>query len=366
MNETEHLNIPIPDPAAEPPTNINAEFERLRLAWQMVDLILYNLQITLADKANVDHTQAMATVTGLVDALANKMAADREFKLDDLTDVAGADEAAVNYVLVKTPTGWVPSTAIAALGLHNHLINEVSGLVEALLAKADLAATAAALAAKLSLAGGAMTGPIENAIFAAPGANTKRAHFDLTAVVAGQDRIIRIPNFDTSTSIWEPIGVYDFTGLGTTGQLIQNLGAYRDLRFRADYRGSGSNTMAMQVSDDNGVTFITSANYTRGEMAYIQVPSNAVVGGAVTDTVIFLGTSAPGIGMSVIMRGELVGFNKAHNKVLDGSWHTNGASGNVTAKLGYVLTMLNTLNALKIFASAGTVDGRFVLEGIRG
>ncbi|CAH0339568.1 hypothetical protein [Rhizobium sp. CECT 9324] len=141
MNETEHLNIPIPNPAADPPTHVNAEFERLRLAWQMVDLILYNLQIALADKADVDHIQAMETVTGLVDALAGKMAASRTFKLDDLTDVAGADEAAPNYVLVKTPGGWVPSTAIAALGLHNHLIDEVSGLVEALLAKADQATT---------------------------------------------------------------------------------------------------------------------------------------------------------------------------------------------------------------------------------
>jgi hypothetical protein len=176
-------------------------------------------------------------------------------------------------------------------------------------------------------------------------------------------------NFFTVTepSIWETIGVYDFTGLGTAGQLVQNLGAYRDLRFRFDYSGSGSNSMAMQFSDNNGSTFVTSAAYVRAEINYSQLPSGVVAGGNGSDTSIILGTIAPASGQSLMWRGELAKFNKATNKVIDGSWHTNGPSnGNVTVKLGYVLTMLNTLNALKFYASAGTVDGRLVLEGIRG
>jgi hypothetical protein len=247
-------------------------------------------------------------------------------------------------------------------------ISTVTNLQTSLDAKADAAATTAALAAKLALAGGVMTGPIENAIFAASGANTKRAHFDLTAVTAGQDRVIRVPNFDTSTSIWEPIGVYDFTGLGTAGQLVQNLGAYRDLHFRIDFTGSGSNGMAMQFSDNNGSSFVTSATYTRGEVVYSQLPSNTVAGGAASDTAVVFGTVAPAVGSSLVWRGELVKFNKATSKLLDGSWHTNGgaSNGNVTVKLGYFLSMLNTFNALKFYATSGTVDGRFVLEGIRG
>lgn len=167
---------------------------------------------------------------------------------------------------------------------------------------------------------------------------------------------------------WEPIGVYDFTGLGTAGQLVQNLGAFRDLRYRVDFSGSGSNGMAMQFSDNNGSSFVTSANYIRAEISFLQIPSGAVSGAASSDTAVALGSAFPAAGNALIARGELVRFNKATNKVLDGSWHSNNGatSGNITFKMGYLLTMTNTFNALKFYATSGTVDGRFVLEGIRG
>lgn len=135
---TTHLNIPKPNPDHVPPVHVNEEFLRLREAWDIVDLFLHELALLVAQKAASDHGHAMSAITGLVDALNSKMAANQQFKLDDLTDVSGADAAAVNYVLVKASGGgWVPSTALAALGIHSHLISEVTGLAAALTARPD-------------------------------------------------------------------------------------------------------------------------------------------------------------------------------------------------------------------------------------
>ncbi|KAB1087355.1 tail fiber protein [Neorhizobium galegae] len=125
MAETENLGIPLPDPASE----VDDEFFRLQQAWILVDAVIWALTQAVAQKANVSHTQAMSTVTGLVEALAAKMPADRTFSLDDLTDVNGAAGAAINYVLVKNASGqWVPSSAAAALGSHQHSTSDILGL----------------------------------------------------------------------------------------------------------------------------------------------------------------------------------------------------------------------------------------------
>ncbi len=135
MDTTTNLNLPIPNENAVPPTNISAEFPRIALAFVMLDTIIHTLQGVVAGKANSEHEQAISTITGLTEALAAKMPANATFSLDDLTDVQGAADALVNYVLVKKATGqWEPSTALAALGIHNHSIAEVVGLAEELLA----------------------------------------------------------------------------------------------------------------------------------------------------------------------------------------------------------------------------------------
>jgi len=130
---TEHLLIPKPNRARVPSRNIDEQFDELALALDMVDAFIHALRQAVELMAPANHDQAMETITGLVDALNAKMPADRQFKLDDLTDVDGATAAPVNYVLVKSSGGlFVPSTALAALGVHPHLISEVTGLVAAL------------------------------------------------------------------------------------------------------------------------------------------------------------------------------------------------------------------------------------------
>lgn len=130
---TTHLALPKPNRARVPSRNIDEEFELLALAWDMVDVFLHALALEVGNKAEDEHEHAMSKVIGLVDALNAKMPANRQFSLDDLTDVEGAASAPTNWVLVKSSGGlFVPSTALAALGVHPHLISEVTGLAAAL------------------------------------------------------------------------------------------------------------------------------------------------------------------------------------------------------------------------------------------
>lgn len=151
MDTTPNLNLPIPNADAVPPTMISEEFPRLADALIMLDAIIFALQGMVAGKAESDHTQAISTITGLTEALAAKMPANATFSLDSLTDVQGAADALVNYVLVKKASGqWEPSTALAALGIHNHSISEVVGLTEQLVdILNDLTLKADAIAARV-------------------------------------------------------------------------------------------------------------------------------------------------------------------------------------------------------------------------
>ena len=86
---TEHYGIPKVNPAHD----VKDDVIPLGIAFDMVDLVLFTLAQGLLTKAATDHDHAMGDVTGLIDALAGKMAATRTFELAELTDVVGADDA---------------------------------------------------------------------------------------------------------------------------------------------------------------------------------------------------------------------------------------------------------------------------------
>lgn len=71
-------------------------------------------------------------------ALNDKMSADKKFTLAELSDVKGANEAAFNYVLTKTVTGFGFSSAIAVLGPHQHKIEDIKGMEDVLSKYGDL------------------------------------------------------------------------------------------------------------------------------------------------------------------------------------------------------------------------------------
>ncbi|UFW80026.1 hypothetical protein [Rhizobium sp. SU303] len=129
MEQTPNFNIPIPDPDADPLRNINEEFLRLAAAWLIADAVLKTHADGLAGKANSSHGHQMGDIAGLVSALSGKLDSNAQFSLDDLSDVDGASAAALNYVLVKGINGiWRASSAIAALGPHQHQRSDIVDL----------------------------------------------------------------------------------------------------------------------------------------------------------------------------------------------------------------------------------------------
>ena len=133
------------------PTNLlRDDVNRLIAALRSIDVDAASLFTEVAGKAPAAHTHAQGDIVGLTDALAGKSSIGHTHSLDDLSDVSGAAAAPTSggYVLVKTQTGWAPAQASSLMGAHQHAIGDVTGLSDA-------------LAAKASLAGADFTGPIK-------------------------------------------------------------------------------------------------------------------------------------------------------------------------------------------------------------
>lgn len=142
MDATPNFAIPIPKEG----NSVADEFYRLMVAMGVIDEVLKAILDNANGRAPLEHTQAMSTIIGLVEELAGKMPAGRVFKLDDLIDVEGADGAPAGYTVVKNGAGmWVPSSALAALGPHGHLMSEITGLPAALSARPERAEVEEAL-----------------------------------------------------------------------------------------------------------------------------------------------------------------------------------------------------------------------------
>jgi hypothetical protein len=134
--ETENRHYPIPDQDAVPDESVTDAIVKARDAVLMIDADIFALLEALNGKAPTSHTHTIPQVDGLAAALEGKMDATKTFKLDDLTDVDGADAAQDNYVLVKTPSGaWVAQAASSALGDHEHSISQIINLTDELTAR---------------------------------------------------------------------------------------------------------------------------------------------------------------------------------------------------------------------------------------
>lgn len=124
-SNTLNFNIPFPD--AE--NTIDEEMRRLQVAWNMADTILKALTDLIEAKAPVSHGHSIDQISGLATALANKMAANKTFKLSELSDVLGMADAPQGYVPVKNGDGKVFfQSAAAAIGNHQHSTGDIQGL----------------------------------------------------------------------------------------------------------------------------------------------------------------------------------------------------------------------------------------------
>lgn len=348
MDTTTNLNLPIPNENAVPPTNISAEFPRIALAFVMLDTIIHTLQGVVAGKANSEHSQAISSITGLTEALAAKMPANTTFSLDDLTDVQGATEALVNYVLVKKASGqWEPSSALAALGVHNHAISEVVGLGDVLVAldagiatKADATSVSLALADRLRFdAGQSLTAPQQA---------QARENIGFGAAVAAYSK-------------WETIGVAN--PVSQASVVFTDLGAFRALKVSTTLAKSGVvGTLFVQFSVDNGATWIGS-DYSTIALATVNGGTPIAGVGTVLGFVIADGVASAEESPSEVL---LSNFNKANNTLM---------VGNTLAVQPGTLTMslrggrrpdASAYNALRILSNTGNISGSIVVEGVRG
>ena len=166
MSKTEHYQLQKP----EETKTVEQEIRNLQTVFDMLDAILHALRTDTDSKAANTHTHDFSGVHGLTKALSEKMDANKTFSLSDLSDVVGAAEAALGYILVKTAQGWQAQSAAAAIGDHKHNITDIVNLEEALadylteMTAADTYATKIALseelAKKLNLSGDQMTGTL--------------------------------------------------------------------------------------------------------------------------------------------------------------------------------------------------------------
>lgn len=129
MSNTPNFGLPRPVEDA----NVDDEFRRLQDAWDLLDAILTVFQVGIAGKSSLGHVHTISQINGLAAELAKKMDAGKSFAIGDLSDVVGAAQAALGYVLAKSANGFTFQSAASLLGAHQHKVNEIVGLAEELL-----------------------------------------------------------------------------------------------------------------------------------------------------------------------------------------------------------------------------------------
>lgn len=91
--------------------NVDEEFYQLQETLDLLDSILAALQTAVNGKSATGHTHAISDVVNLAAELAAKMPASATFKLDDLTDVDGADSWPPRHGM-SAPHPGGPSTSL--------------------------------------------------------------------------------------------------------------------------------------------------------------------------------------------------------------------------------------------------------------
>ena len=189
------------------------------------------------------------------------------------------------------------------------------------------------------------------------------ATFDVSALSA--PRIIRVPNADTVTGKWEPIGdARDITGVGICDWI--NLSAYRRLKITLEGVLSAAAQVVLRVSNNNGTTFLQGAS----DYQYSQLTqSGTVVAGLNTTATAFLPVTAVASDPNAILfTGEMTYFNKNVISFYRGETMHVSTSLRRDWIYGYLATQSTVArNALRLTLSAGTfTSGIALLEGLRG
>ncbi len=160
---------------------------------------------------------------------------------------------------------------------------------------------------------------------------------------------------------WEPIGLINISGISS--YIIRNLSSFTMLRFTTSMIATAGAYFVIQVSSDNGDSFLSGAldyQFTTGEALYngsttTSTPSSSSFAGIYLGGGEFFGVT------------ELGGFNKDVVMFSTGKYVRQDASGRVAGSMGSRTATSNTArNAIRIQSSSPALYGQILVEGIRG
>lgn len=355
MANTLNYGFPKPDTAK----NIDEEFYVFRdTTLDMIDAAIKSVADAAASKSAIGHGHAIGEVAGLAAALESKMPASQTFSLDSLTDVDGATAAAVGQILWKTSAGWLPTSALAALGPHGHLISEVTGLGDALTAKAEKATV---LTAGTGLSGGGdlSAGRTISADIATQAeAQAGISNAKLMTPVRAREAAL-------AYNRWETIRDVDLAGV--TALNVPDLSAFRTVKITGNAKpvtnGAG---LFMQGSTDNGSSWL-SGIYTEHYIRAVENTPGGSLSGGMAAILLINDISSVWEGG---FEATFTNFNKASAK-FRGGWcaYVSSAGANVAGafhgRLGTAAAA--AWNALRIYCSSGAFSTGYIhIEGIRG
>lgn len=161
---------------------------------------------------------------------------------------------------------------------------------------------------------------------------------------------------------WEPIGKFDMAGVTT--QIITGLSGFNRIRCVSSLLVPSGAYYVIQVSTDNGVTFLIGASdyqFTINEAMFNgSTTANSVSSSQFPG--IFIGDNE-GTGIT-----ELGGFNKNRTLFCIGNFSSQGSASRLTRTIGTRTSTLSTSrNALRVQSSgAAAISGELFFEGIRG
>lgn len=192
---------------------------------------------------------------------------------------------------------------------------------------------------------------------------TKKAVFNLAAITTGTTRNVRVPDMDTSTGVWEPIG--DYTLTASSALSITGLSAFRKIRVSGQITVSALASVVTRLSSNNGTSYDSGASdYTY--QALFGNGSSAGANSAAANSMLISTVGGIDASSGFAFEGTLEAFNKAEptrSRFL-GSGVVSAAA--LVCALGNVRVSAVAHNALQILLSSGTMTGRITVEGVRG
>lgn len=164
---------------------------------------------------------------------------------------------------------------------------------------------------------------------------------------------------------WETIRNEEYAA--ASSYVVTNLAPFVALRMTFRAIAASAATIFLQVSTDNGSTWVSGAS---DYFQQVLGAASTVVSATSSSNNAFQVSNGVNIlsgGNGLLLTATLEGFNKSRVTYLDGRSQYNRASDSIQSILFSDLLVAGTHNALRIFTSGGlNITGHIILEGVRG